>query len=142
MSLFSAISNFSQSQIGDAINCIKTVQLDDPTITQFLATQYGCANQNNLGQFSLTRLQNRTEAPTVIDYSRLFASVFIRAKRKRIKHFRFSATFQKTCVFCAQGAHDKFHRHNRRDWHFNSMPPTKELESNENTIYVEEPDGR
>ena len=69
-----------------------------------------------------SREQKSPQAPSEIDYTTTFASVFIRAKLKRIKALCFSATIQKVRVFSAQDAHDKFYRHDRRDWHTNSMP--------------------
>ena len=40
-------------------------------------------------------------------------------------------------MFCAQGAHDKYYRHDRMDWLTNSMPPTKKWDPNECRIFIQ-----
>ena len=50
---------------------------------------------------------------------------------KGIEALRCSATAHKTLVFCAQGALDKCYRFDPMDWHTNSMPLAKKLNSNE-----------
>ena len=105
-----------------------SVRPDDPTNTQLLASHYDCPKHYNLRQFSFIRVQKRTHAPLEIEHTRKFAAVFARANTRRVKTFSFSATVQKDQVICAQGAHDKHYRHDRKYWHTNSLLLTKELE--------------
>ena len=128
MLLLSVKFNFSSLQIADAITCENLIQPDDPRINQILATHYGCSKQYNLIQFSSIRVQNSTRAPSEIEYTTTFASVIIRAKAKIIKASRCSATVQKNRIFCAEGAHHKWYRHDRIDWHTNSMLLPEELD--------------
>ena len=109
----SVIVHFSSVQIADAITSENLIETNDPRITQLLATHYDCSIQYNLRQFSLTWVQKCTQAPSEKEFTGNFASVFIRAKVKKIKAFRCSATIQKTRVFCVQGAHNKNFRHDR-----------------------------
>ena len=81
--------------------------LDDPGVTQLLATQYICPEQNNLRQFSLTRVQESTQVTSEIEETINFASAFIRPKGKKIEAFGCSATIKKSRVFCAQVTLDK-----------------------------------
>ena len=52
-------------------------------------------------------------------------------KQKKTETFRCSATIQKICVLCAQRAPIRWNRHDRRDWHSNSMTLPEELDPNE-----------
>ena len=107
------------------------IQPDDLRLTQLQATNFDCSKQYSLRKFSSTRLQNCNEAPSAIEYTRTFASVFIGAKVKIKTAFRCSATIQKTPVFCALGAYDKKSRHDRMDWHNNTMPLPKQVDPND-----------
>ena len=49
--------------------------------------------------------------------------------RKEMRSIR--ATLRNTRVLCAQGAHSNYDRHDRKDWHTNSMPLPKELDPDE-----------
>ena len=73
-------------------------------------------------------MQKSKQVPSKIVYTRSFASVHFRAKSKRIRAFCCSAAIQKTRVFCAQGAHDKYCRQDLVAWHINSKSLLKELD--------------
>ena len=96
--LFSVILFSSLMKLADAILTEKLIQLDDPRVNKLLATHSDCSKPYKPKQFSLTRSQNCTQAPFEIEYTRRFASVFIRARAKRRTTFRSSATVQKNRV--------------------------------------------
>ena len=131
MTLFSVTLGFSLLEIASAIISEALIQLGGPRITQPLATHYECSKQNNVRHFSFTRVQKSNQAPAEIEWTGTLASVFCFAKAKRIEAFRCFTTIQKTRVFCAQGAHDKKIRHDRMDYHNDSLPLSKELDPND-----------
>ena len=67
MILLSVILNSSLLKLADAFLSESLMQLDDPRITQLLATHSDCSKQYKLKQFSLTRSKNFTLAPTEIE---------------------------------------------------------------------------
>ena len=97
--------NFSIQQTSDTFTSKNLIQLGNPRITQLLATQSDCPRKNNLKRFSLTRAQKFTQVFYEIEWPGTFVSVRIRAKTKRNKAFRFSATIPKTRVFLTKGEH-------------------------------------
>ena len=52
----------------------------------------------------------------------------VRAEVEEINASRCSATSQKTRVFYAQRALSEYYRHERMDWHTNSMPKHEDLD--------------
>ena len=126
--ILSVIEKIFLLEILDAITSEVFSRPDDFWITQLQATHYNCSKQNNLRQFFLTLLEKCNQAPTEIEKTRTFASVFFRAKAKKVKAFRCSTAIQKTRVFCAQGAYDKCYRSDRVNWHTNSLTLPKELD--------------
>ena len=60
---------------------------------------------------------------------------------KRIKAFRYSASIQKTHVFCARVAHEKRYRNDRMDWNINSLRLLKELDTDECEFIILNPNG-
>ena len=72
-------------------------------------------------------MQKYNKASSEIDYARIFAFVFDRAKGTRIKVFRCPATIQKTGAFRVECAHDKYFRRKRIGWqtYYKQLP--KEL---------------
>ena len=111
MILLSVIFNFSSLQIADAITSENWFQPDNPRIFQLLATLYDCSKQYNVRQFGWTRVQKCTQAASENEYTRTFASVFARAKAKRIEASRCSATVQKNRILCVEGPHHNWYTH-------------------------------
>ena len=74
-------------QTAKAITSGNLTQPDDSWITQLLRTHYECSRQYNLRQFSLTRVQKCTPAPSEIENAGTIAAVFIRAKGKSLELF-------------------------------------------------------
>ena len=84
----------------------------DPNISKLLVSHYDCTKQNNLRQFSLTRVQPCTPAPTSLEYTRVIASVYVRAKAKRLKAWTCEAYANKERFMCSQ-TNVKYRRHDR-----------------------------
>ena len=99
MILLSLVLVFSFLQSGHTTTSENLVQPDDPRVTRLQTTQSGCSEQNNLRPFSLTRVQKCTEVNSANDYNRTFASVFVRAKAKRLKLFAALQLFKKLEYF-------------------------------------------
>ena len=55
------------------------VEPNDPHISELLVSHYDCSKQNNLRQFSLTRVQTCEQAPSSLEYTRVIADVYVRA---------------------------------------------------------------
>ena len=61
------------------------IESDDPNISKLLVSHYDCSKQNNLRQFSLTRVQACEQAPSSIEHTRTIAEIYVRAKATRLK---------------------------------------------------------
>ena len=53
-----------------------------------MVSHYDCAKQNNLRQFSLLNVEPCKQAPSDIQHTKTQATVYVRAKTKRIKAFK------------------------------------------------------
>ena len=56
-----------------------------------MVSHYDCAKQNNLRQFSLLNVEPCKQAPSDIQHTKTQATVYVRAKAKRIKAFKSEA---------------------------------------------------
>ena len=68
---------------------------DDPKITNLLVSHYDCEKQHNLGQFNLLNVKQCTEVPSNIQHANVKARVYVRAKPKRIKAYKWVACAKK-----------------------------------------------
>ena len=75
---------------------------DDPNITNLMVFHYDCKKQHNLRQFSLLNVKPCTEAPSNIQHAKVRARVYVRAKTKRVKAFKFEAHAKKERKICFQ----------------------------------------
>ena len=67
MILFSVLIIFSLLPTATTITHENLVQLDDPRVTQLIATHYDCSEQYNLRHVTFTRVQKCTQAPSQIE---------------------------------------------------------------------------
>ena len=74
----------------------------DPKILNLMVSHYDCAKQNNLRQFSLLNVEPCKQAPSDIQHTRAQATVYVRAKAKRIKAFKCEAYVKTKKVRCYQ----------------------------------------
>ena len=68
---------------------------DDPDITNLMVSHYDCAKQHNLRQFSLLKVKQCTEATSDDKHASVKARVYVRAKAKHIKAFKYVAHAKK-----------------------------------------------
>ena len=75
----------------DTTNPENRISEQDPNILNLMVSHYDCAKQNNLRQFSLLNVEPCKQAPSVIQHTKTQATVYVRAKAKRIKAFKCEA---------------------------------------------------
>ena len=74
----------------------------DPNILNLMVSHYDCAKQNYLRQFSLLNVEPCKQAPSDIQHTKTQATVYVRAKAKRIKAFKCEAYIKTEKVWCSQ----------------------------------------
>ena len=75
---------------------------DDPNFTNLMVSQHDCAKQHNLRKFNLLNVKQCTGAPSSIQHANVNATVYVRAKTKRVKAFNCEAYAKKRKI-CFQG---------------------------------------
>ena len=111
LTAFSVRFIFSSMQIADAMASEILIRPVDRRVTQNVATQYACSKQYHLKQFSLKRVQNFTQAPSELEYSKPIASVFFFVlMKKKLNSFAALQPFKKFACFAL-----KMHRKNFED---------------------------
>ena len=75
----------------DTTNSENHISDQDPNILNLMVSLYDCAKQNNLRQFSLLNVEPCKQAPSDIQHTKTQATVYVRAKAKRIKAFKCEA---------------------------------------------------
>ena len=106
------------------------IESDDPNISKLLVSHYDCSKQNNLRQFSLTRVQACEQAPSSLEHTRTIADIYVRAKATRLKAWICDAKTKRERFVCAQSDY-KYRRHDRTDYHQNTMEHPIILDPNE-----------
>ena len=123
--LTSSVLVFSQvSSISDHVDP------NDPHISDLLVSHYDCSKQHNLRQFSLTRVQPCVQAPSAFESTRAIVNVFVRAKAKRLKTWTCEAYVKREKIVCGQSDY-KYRRHDRTDYHQNTMERPRTLDPTE-----------
>ena len=80
-----------------------------------MVSYYDCAKQNNLRQFSLLNVEPCKRAPSDIQHTNTQETVYVRAKAKRIKAFKFEAYIKTGKVWCSQTCSSS-RRYDRSQW--------------------------
>ena len=106
------------------------VDPNDPYISDLLVSHYDCSKQHNLRQFSLTRVQPCIQAPSAFETTRAIVNVFVRAKAKRLRAWTCEAYVKREKFVCAQSDY-KYRRHDRTDYHQNTMERPRTLDPTE-----------
>ena len=85
----------------DTTNSENHISEQDPNISNLMVSHFDCAKQNNSRQFSLLNVEPCKQAPSDIQHTKTQATVYVRAKAKRIKAFKCGAYFktEKKLVF-------------------------------------------
>ena len=75
----------------DTTNSENHIPEQDPNLLNFMVSHCDCVKQNNLRQFSLLSVEPCEQAPSDIQHTKTQATVYVRAKAKRIKAFKCEA---------------------------------------------------
>ena len=95
------VNSTSVSKV-DTTNSENHIAEQDPNILNLMVSHYDCAKQNNLRQFSLLNVEPCKQAPSDIQHTKTQATVYGRAKAKRIKAFKCEAYIKTEKVWCSQ----------------------------------------
>ena len=76
------------------------VDPNDPHISDLLISHYDCSKQHNLRQFSLTRVQPCSQAPSSFESTRAIVNVFVRTKAKHLKPWTCEAYVKRENKIC------------------------------------------
>ena len=85
-----------------------------------MVSHYDCAKQNNLRQFSLLNVEPCKQAPSDIQHTKTQATVYVRAKAKRIKAFKCEAYIKTEKVWYSQ-TFTSSRRYDRLQWGQNTL---------------------
>ena len=96
------IVNSTSVPKNDKTNSENHISEQDPNILNLMVSHYDCAKQNNLRQFSLLNVEPCKQAPPDIQHTKTQATVYVRAKAKRIKAFKCGAYIKTEKVWCSQ----------------------------------------
>ena len=88
------LANTTSIHKADTTNPENHISPQDPNILNLMLSHYDCAEQNNLRQFSLLNVEPCKEAPSDIQHTKTQATVYVRAKAKRLKVFKCEAYFK------------------------------------------------
>ena len=86
----------------DTTNSENHISEQDPNILTLMVSHYDCAKENNLRQFSLLNVEPCKQAPSDIQHTKSQATVYVRAKAKRIEAFKCEANIKTEKVWCSQ----------------------------------------
>ena len=111
----------------DTTNSENHISDQDPNILNLMVSHYDCAKQNNLRQFSLLNVEPCKQAPSDIQHTKTQATVFVRAKAKRIKAFKCEAYIKTEKVWCSQ-TFTSSRRTDRLQWGQNTLELPKILD--------------
>ena len=92
-----------------------------------MVSHYDCAKQNNLRQFSLLNVEPCKQEPSDIQHTRTPATVYVRAKAKRIKAFKCEAYIKTKKVWCSP-TFSFSRRYDRLHWGQNTLELPKILD--------------
>ena len=111
----------------DTTNSENHISEQDPNILNLMVSHYDCAKQNNLRQFSFLNVEPCKQAPSDIQHTRTQATVYVRAKAKRIKAFKCEAYVKTEKVWCSQTITSS-RRYDRLQWGQNKLELPKILD--------------
>ena len=92
-----------------------------------MVSHYDCAKQNNFRQFSLLNVEPCKQAPSDIQHTKTQATVYVRAKAKRMKAFKCEAYIKTEKVWCSQ-TFTSSRRFDRLQWGQNTLEIPKILD--------------
>ena len=111
----------------DTTNSENQISEHDPYILNLMVSSYDCAKQNNLKQFSLLNVEPCKQAPSDIQHTKTQATVYVRAKAKRIKAFKSEAYIKTEKDWCLQ-TFSSSTQYDRLQWEQNTLELPKNLD--------------
>ena len=111
----------------DTTNPENHISDQDPNTLNLMVSHYDCAKQNILRQFSLLNVEPCEQAPSNIQHTRTQATVYVRAKAKRINAFKCEAYVKTEKVWCSQ-TFSSSRRYDRLQWGQNTLELRKTLD--------------
>ena len=108
------ITSTSVSEV-DTTNPENRISEQDPSILNLMVSHYDCAKQNNLREFSSLNVEPCKQAPSDIQHTKTQATVYVRAKAKRIKAFKCEAYMKTEKFWCSQ-TFSSSRRYDRLQW--------------------------
>ena len=105
-----------------------------------MVSHFDDSKQHIIRQFSLTRVQNSAQAPSVLESTRAISNVFVRAKAKRLKAWTCEAYFKCEKFVCAQSDY-KYRRQDRTDCHRITRERPRTLDPTEGKHAIRHLDG-
>ena len=99
----------------DTTNYENHISEQDSNILTLMVSHYDCVKQNNLRQFSLLIVEKCKQAPSDLQHTKTQATVYVRAKAKRIKAFKYEAYIKNEKVWCSQ-TFTSGRRYDRLQW--------------------------
>ena len=121
------LTNTTSVPKADTTNPENHISPQDPNILNLMVSQYDCAKQNNLRQNSLLNVEPCKQAPSDIQHTKTQATVYVRAKAKRIKAFNCEAYIKTEKVWCSQ-TFSSSRRYDRLQWGQNTLVLPKILD--------------
>ena len=113
------LANTTSVPKADTTNPENHISPQDPNILNLMGSHNDCAKQNNLRQFSLLNVEPCEQAPSDkqkhIQHTKTQATVYVRAKAKRIKAFKCEAYIKTEKVWCSQ-TFSSSRRYDRLQW--------------------------
>ena len=74
----------------------------DPSFLNHMVSHFDCAKQNNFRHFSLLNVEHCTQATTALQHTRTQATIYLRAKAKSKRAFKFEAYIETEENWCSQ----------------------------------------
>ena len=121
------LTNTTSVPKADTTNPENHISSQDPNILNLIVSHYDCAEQNNLRKFSLLNVEQCNQAPSDIQHTKTQATVYARAKAKRIKAFKCEAYIKTEKVWCSQ-TFSSSRRYDRLQWGQNTLELPKILD--------------
>ena len=109
------LTNTTSVPKADTTNPGDHISPQDPNILNLMVSHHDCAKQNNSRQFSLLNVEPCKQAPSDLQHTKTQATVYVRAKAKRIKAFKCEAYIKTEKVWCSQ-TFSSSRRYDRLQW--------------------------
>ena len=111
----------------DITNSENHISEQDPNILNLMVSHCDCAKQNNSRQFSLPNVKPCKQAHSDLQHTKTQETVYVGAKAKRIKAFKFEAYIKTEKSWCSQ-TFSSSRRYDRLQWEQNTLELSNKLD--------------